>query len=78
MRELAAAGTTDPVIGPAEVNLQEGTATFVHAIGKLDGGELSLVSFTVSNLHSSPSGVATRALASPCATTVILSVGTPR
>jgi hypothetical protein len=29
----------------------------VHAIGKLDGGELSLVSFTVSNLHSSPSGV---------------------
>ena len=54
---VAAAGTTDPVIGPADVNLQEGTATFVHAIGKLDGGELSLVSFTVSDLHSSPSGV---------------------
>ena len=54
---VAAAGTTDPVIGPADVNLQEGTATFVHAIGKLDGGKLSLVSFTVSNLHSSPSGV---------------------
>ena len=41
---VAAAGTTDPVIGPADVNLQEGTATFVHAIGKLDGGKLSLVS----------------------------------
>src|SRR5215207_1435384 len=27
------------------------------AIGKLDGGKLSLVSFTVSDLHSSPSGV---------------------
>jgi hypothetical protein len=54
---VAAAGTTDPVIGPADVNLQEGTATFVHAIGKLDGGRLSLVSFTVSNLHSSPNGV---------------------
>ena len=54
---VAAAGTTDPVIGPTDVDLQEGTATFVHAIGKLDGGELSLVSFTVSNLHSSPSGV---------------------
>ena len=54
---VAAAGTTDPVIGPADVNLPEGTATFVHAIGKLDGGKLSLVSFTVSNLHSSPSGV---------------------
>jgi uncharacterized protein DUF4397 len=54
---VAAAGTTDPVIGPADVDLQEGTATFVQAIGKLDGGKLSLVSFTVSDLHSSPSGV---------------------
>jgi Domain of unknown function (DUF4397) len=54
---VAAAGTTNPVIGPADLNLQEGTATFVHAVGKLDGGQLSLVTFTVSNLHSSPSGV---------------------
>jgi len=54
---VAAAGTTDPVIGPADVDLQEGTATFVHAIGKLDGGKLELVSFTVSDLHGSPSGV---------------------
>jgi hypothetical protein len=54
---VAAAGTTDPVIGPADLDLQEGTATFVHAIGKLDGGQLSLVSFTVSDLHSSPNGV---------------------
>jgi Domain of unknown function (DUF4397) len=54
---VAAAGTTKPVIGPADLNLQEGTATFVHAIGKLDGGKLSLVTFTVSNLHGSPSGV---------------------
>jgi hypothetical protein len=54
---VAAAGSTDPVIGPADVDLKEGTATFVQAIGKLDGGKLSLVSFTVSDLHSSPSGV---------------------
>ena len=54
---VAAAGTTDPVIGPADVDLKEGTATFVQAIGKLDGGKLNLVSFTVSDLHSSPSGV---------------------
>ena len=54
---VAAAGTIDPVIGPADVDLKEGTATFVQAIGKLDGGKLSLVSFTVSDLHSSPSGV---------------------
>ena len=54
---VAAAGTTDPVIGPADVDLQEGTATFVHAIGSLQGDDLQLVSFTVSDLHSSPSGV---------------------
>ena len=34
---VAAAGTTDPVIGPADVDLKEGTATFVHAIGSLAG-----------------------------------------
>jgi hypothetical protein len=54
---VAAAGTTNPVIGPADFDLKEGTATFVHAIGKLDGGKLDLVTFTVSDLHGSPSGV---------------------
>jgi hypothetical protein len=39
------------------VDLKEGTATFVHAIGSLQDKSLGLVSFTVSNLHSSPSGV---------------------
>ncbi len=28
---VAAAGTTEPVIGPADLDLKEGTATFVHA-----------------------------------------------
>jgi hypothetical protein len=54
---VAAAGSTDPVIGPADVNLQEGTATFVHAIGSLQDKTLGLVTFTVSGLHSAPSGV---------------------
>jgi hypothetical protein len=54
---VAAAGTTDPVIGPANLDLQEGTATFVHAIGSLQNNNLSLVTFTVDQLHSSPSGV---------------------
>ena len=54
---VAAAGSTDPVIGPADVDLKEGTATFVHAIGSLQDKSLGLVSFTVSNLHSAPSGV---------------------
>ena len=54
---VAAAGTTDPVIGPADLDLQEGTATFVHAIGSLQDKTLNLVPITVSNLHSAPSGV---------------------
>ena len=54
---VAAAGTTDPVIGPADLDLKEGTATFVHAIGSLQDKTLGLVTITVSNLHSSPSGV---------------------
>ena len=37
---VAAAGTTDPVIGPADVDLKEGTATFVHAIGSLQDKSL--------------------------------------
>ena len=58
---VAAAGTTDPVIGPADVNQAGGTATFVHAVGSLEKKNLQLVSFTVSNLHSSPSGVSSGA-----------------
>ena len=54
---VAAAGTTDPVIGPADLDLQEGTATFVHAIGSLQDNTLGLVVVTVDGLHSSPSGV---------------------
>jgi hypothetical protein len=54
---VAAAGTTDPVIGPADLTLAEGSATFVHAIGSLQDKTLSLVTVTVTGLHSSPGGV---------------------
>jgi hypothetical protein len=54
---VAAAGTTEPVIGPADLDLQEGTATFVHAIGSLEQNSLDLVVFTVVGLDSAPSGV---------------------
>ncbi len=54
---VAAAGTTDPVIGPADLELTEGTATFVHAIGSLEDDTLDLVAFTIEGLHSAPSGV---------------------
>ncbi|TWF74209.1 uncharacterized protein DUF4397 [Pseudonocardia hierapolitana] len=49
---VAAAGTTEPVIGPADLDLKEGTATFVHAIGALDAGNLDLVVVTVDGLHN--------------------------
>jgi Domain of unknown function (DUF4397) len=54
---VAAAGTTEPVIGPADLDLKEGTASFVHAIGSLEDKTLGLVVVTVTGLHSSPSGV---------------------
>jgi hypothetical protein len=54
---VAAAGTTEPVIGPADLDLGEGTATFVHAIGSLQDRSLGLVSFAVDGLHSAPSAV---------------------
>jgi hypothetical protein len=51
---VAAAGTTEPVIGPADLDLREGTATFVHAIGSLEAGNLDLVVVTVDGLHAAP------------------------
>ncbi len=54
---VADAGTTEPVLGPADLDLKEGTATFVHAIGSLQDKTLGLVVVTVSDLHSAPGGV---------------------
>lgn len=54
---VAAAGTTEPVIGPADVTLREGATVFVHAIGSLEKKDLALVTFTVTGGHSAPSGV---------------------
>lgn len=54
---VAAAGTTDPVSGPADLDLKEGTATFVPAVGSLERKNLDLVVVTVDGLHSAPSGV---------------------
>ena len=54
---LAAAGTTEPLIEPADLNLSEGTATLVHANRSPSDQSLALVVVTVSDLHSAPSGV---------------------
>ena len=56
---VAAAGTTDPVIGPADVTVAEGTLTIVYARGSLDDGSLALATQTVEGLHSAPGGVPT-------------------
>lgn len=54
---VAPAGTTDPVIGPADLGLDEGTAYFVYAIGSLDEGNLGLLVQTIAGLHDAPGGV---------------------
>lgn len=54
---VAATGTTDPVIGPADVPVTEGTSTIVYAWGSLDAGNLQLAVQTIDGLHSAPAGV---------------------
>jgi hypothetical protein len=54
---VAAAGTTDPVIGPADVNVAEGKNTIVYAWGSLEDDNLKLAVQTISGLHSNPGGV---------------------
>ena len=54
---VAAAGTTDPVIGPAPVTIQEGVNTIVYAWGSLEDENLDLAVQTISGLHSTPDGV---------------------
>jgi len=54
---VAAAGTTDPVIGPADVTVAEGVNTIVYAWGSLEDENLALAVQTIEGLHSAPSGV---------------------
>lgn len=54
---VAAAGTTDPVIGPADVTVEEGTLTIAYAWGSLEDDNLALATQTISGLHSGPGGV---------------------
>lgn len=56
---VAAAGTTDAVLGPADVPVQEGALTIVYAWGSLDDDTLDLAVQTIEGLHSAPDGVPT-------------------
>ncbi len=55
--EVRLAGTEDAVLGPADLTLAEGTATYVYAIGSAEEGTLDLLVQTISGLDSTPAGV---------------------
>lgn len=54
---VALEGTTDPVIGPADVTVDEGALTIVYAWGSAEAGNLDLAVQNITGLHSSPDGV---------------------
>lgn len=55
--DVVLAGTGDVVLGPAELNLAEGTATIVYAIGSAEEQTLDLVVQTIEDLQTPPGGV---------------------
>jgi len=55
--DVVLAGTSTVVIGPATLNLAEGSATIVYAVGSAEQKTLGLVVQTISGLHSAPGGV---------------------
>lgn len=54
---VAAAGTTAPVIGPADVAVADGADTIVYAWGSLTDKDLALATQTISGLGTGPGGV---------------------
>ncbi len=55
--DVVLAGTDTVAIGPADVDLGEGTNTIVYAWGSAEDDNLQLAVQTIDGLHSSPSGV---------------------
>jgi Domain of unknown function (DUF4397) len=56
---VALAGTTDPVIGPADVPVVEGQATIVYAVGSAEADTLGVLVQTIGGLHAEPAAVNT-------------------
>ena len=52
--DVALAGENDTVIGPADLDLAEGTSTIVYAWGSAEDGNLDLAVQTIDGLHSAP------------------------
>lgn len=55
--DVALAGTEDVALGPADLDLAEGTSTIVYAWGSAEDGNLDLAVQTIDGLHSAPGGV---------------------
>jgi hypothetical protein len=55
--DVVLAGTQTRVLGPADLDLREGTATIVYAVGSAEDKTLDLVVQTITGLHSAPGGV---------------------
>lgn len=55
--DVVLAGTSTVVLGPQDLNLAEGTATIVYAVGSADDKTLSVVAQTISGLGTPPSQV---------------------
>jgi len=55
--DVVLAGTDTVAIGPATLDLKEGTSTIVYAWGSAADGTLKLALQTHSGLHSAPAGV---------------------
>jgi hypothetical protein len=56
---VALAGETEPVIGPADVDVMDGVLTVVYAWGSAEDENLELAVQTIEGLHSDPNGVNT-------------------
>lgn len=55
--DVVLAGTDQVVLGPADLDLAEGTNTIVYAWGSAEDGTLDLAVQTISGLHGDPGGV---------------------
>ncbi|MFZ0159490.1 MAG: DUF4397 domain-containing protein [Kineosporiaceae bacterium] len=55
--DVVLAGTSTVALGPADLNLAEGTNTIVYAWGSATDKNLALAVQTISGLHKAPSGV---------------------
>jgi hypothetical protein len=55
--DVVLTGTEDVVLGPADLDLAEGTSTIVYAWGSAEEGNLDLAVQTIDGLHSAPAGV---------------------